>query len=172
MDIKELVTTLNGTQYKNDPNDKKKIELIRKHLKTEYVSYNAKIDICSNILKASRYHNVNDKQVYSPNGPLEYELKIISIIQVYYDFELKDGLERIEDFDLLEKYNISSLLIEGIKNEYIKLNAIYNMMAEDISYKESLIPYIDSRISSLGVVNTQWLNVFSEYLEKTKAQEE
>ena len=157
MTIEQLVEELDSPVYKNED---KKIERLKKFLKTDYLNYEMKIHTCEQILRASRYKEVKGKRVYSPNGVLEYELKIISILDVYFkDIELRSGDNRLVDFNLLEKNNISELLLKAVGEDITRFNAVYNMMASDMAYKESLVPWIDTKWEVINNVIDKGLSV-------------
>lgn len=169
MTIEQLVKELNSPAYKTED---KKIMLLRKYLKTDYLDYELKISICERILKASRYKEVMGRNVYSPNGVLEYELKIIAILQSYFkDIKMRDDEDRLADFNLLEKNNISELLIKTVGEDITRFNAVYNMMASDMAYKESLLPWIDTKWEVMRTVLDKGLSVIDNPAIKEKMAE-
>lgn len=146
MTIEQLVKELSSLAYKSE---EKKIERLKKLLKTDYIEYHTKMSVSKQIIEQSRYIKVNDKMVYSPNGCIEYQIKIIALIQLYYDIQLRDGEDRVIDFNLIEKNNLSKLLIDAIGEDIVRFNAVYGMTSEDVSYKESFVPFISSKFDSV-----------------------
>lgn len=149
MTIEQLVKVLEGSQYQGNGAEKKKIEMIRKHLKVEYVEYGAKLDFCKQILLKSMYTIVNGREVFKPNSPLKYALIISTYLQAYFDFEQSNLF--MEDFNLLEKNNVTELLIKAIGDDVIRFNTVLNMMTDDLNYENSLVPYIDTKIEAMDI---------------------
>ena len=71
-------------QYKATPDDKK-VEFMKKHITTKYLPYENKVSLCKEILDRSMWIEVNDKQVFNLNSPVQYMLLIQALIQTYTD---------------------------------------------------------------------------------------
>lgn len=165
MTIEQLVEELKNPKYRDD---EKKVELLKKHLKTDYLPYEMKINSCRKILETARYKTVNGKKIYSPNGTTEYYIKIVSIIQLYYDIEMRDGEDRNEDFNLLEKNDITELLIKAIPSKEIeRLATVHNILAEDMVYEASIVPFLENKFEAIDIVFDRMLKMFD--IEKMKA---
>lgn len=149
MTIEQLVKVLEGSQYRGDNGEKKKIEMLKKHLKVEYVEYEAKLDICKQILLKSSYKTVNGRELYRPNTPLRYMLTISSYLQTYYDFDQSNMF--MHDFNLLEKHELTELIVKAIGDDVKRFNTVLNMMTDDLNYENSLIPYMDTKIEAMDI---------------------
>lgn len=166
MTIEQLVKELDSPVYKTE---EKKIERLKKYLRTDYVEYNTKMSVSKQILEQSRYTEVNGKKIYCPNGALEYQIKVIALVQLYFkDIVLRDGVDRTVDFNLLEKNNITALLIKAIGDDFSRFEIIYSMTAKDLSYKESFVSWIDSKWDTLSVVFGRMLPLFESLESEEK----
>lgn len=165
MTIEQLVKELSSSAYKSE---EKKISLLKKHLKVEYIDYLAKIDLCRQILFKSMYVEVNGKEVYKPDSPLRYALTISAYLQAYYDFELNKIF--MDDFNMLEKNELTGLLIKAIGPDVERLNIVMKMMVDDLDYSNSLVPYLDTKTEAIGMaLNT--LSKVSDAKEIEKNEE-
>lgn len=169
MTIEQLVKELSMPIYKKDDD---KIRFLKKHLKTDYLDYELKMTISKGILDQCRYTDVVGRKVYSPNGPVEYECKIIALIQSYYkDIELRDGEDRLVDFNLLEKHDISKYMIAAIGEDIKRFDAVYGMIREDIEYKESFVPWLDTKIQMMGMIINRGMDLLDNPAVKEKINE-
>lgn len=149
MTIEQLVEELKNPKYRDD---EKKVELLKKHLKTDYVVYEAKLDLCKNILLKSMYVVIDGKEVYKPNSPLKYELTILCYLQTYFDFELDNQF--INDFNILEKNGLTELFIKTIGDDVTRFVTVLYMMEDDLAYNNSLIPYLENKMESIDIALT------------------
>ena len=146
MTIEQLVKELNSPAYKTED---KTIVLLKKYLKVDYIDYLAKIELCKQILFKSMYVEVDGKEVYKPDSPLRYALTISAYLQAYYNFELNSVF--MEDLNVLERNNLTGLLIKAIGSDVERLNIVMNMMVDDLDYANSLVPYLDTKTEALGM---------------------
>lgn len=170
MTIAQLVKELESPAYKIVD---KKVERIKKNLKVDYVDYLAKIEYCTKILAKSMYAEVNGKEIYKPNTPLRYALTISTYLQAYYNFELSNVF--MEDFNLLEKNNLTPLLVKAIGDDVSRFNFVMDGMIADLDYANSLVPYLDTKIESMGVALSALSGVakaVSENKEENDMEEE
>ena len=169
MTIEQLVEELKNPKYRDE---EKKIEKVKSYLRTDYVEYHTKMAVSKQILEQSRYVDIGDKKVYSPNGALEYEIKVIAMIQIYYkDIELRDGEDRAVDFNLLEKNNLTGILLAAIGEDVTRFNAVYNMTADDLAYKESFVPWIDAKFDAFKIIIDKAFSVFDNEEIKAKFEQ-
>ena len=146
MTIEQLVKELESSAYKTI---EKKIEKIKKYLKVDYVDYLTKISLCKQILNQSMYVETNGVTTYKPDSPLRYALTISMYLQTYYNFELKNTF--MEDFNLLEKNNLTPLFIKAIGDDVTRFNFVMDGMISDLDYANSLVPYMDTKIEAMGI---------------------
>ena len=163
MTIQELVSELGSPIYKTED---KKIAFIKKHLKEDYVDYLAKIELCKQILFKSMYVEIDGKDVYKPDSPLRYALTISAYLQAYYDFELSKVF--MEDFNMLEKNNLTELLIKAIGSDVERLNIVMKMMVDDLDYTNSLVPYLDTKTEAIGTVLDSLVKVSETRINEEK----
>ena len=163
MTIQELVRELGSPIYKTED---KKITFIKKHLKVDYVDYLAKIELCKQILFKSMYIEIDGKEVYKPDSPLRYALTISAYLQAYYDFKLSKVF--MEDFNMLEKNNLTELLIKAIGSDVERLNIVMKMMVDDLDYTNSLVPYLDTKTEAIGTVLDSLVKVSETRINEEK----
>lgn len=163
MTIEQLVKELNMSIYKKDDD---KIKFLKKHLKTDYLDYLAKIDLCRQVLFKSMYAEVDGKEIYKPDSPLRYALTISAYLQAYYDFELNNVF--MEDLNTLEKNNLTEFIIKAIGSDVERLNVVMKMMVDDLDYTNSLIPFLDTKMEAIGIV----LNALNKASETNREEKE
>ena len=155
MTIEQLVKELESPVYKSE---EKKIALLKRHLKVDYVDYLAKIDLCRQILFKSMYVEIDGKETYKPDSPLRYALTISAYLQAYYDFELSNVF--MKDLNLLEKNNLTELIIRAIGSDIERLNVVMKMMVDDLDYANSLVPYLSTKTEAIGVALDSLVKAF------------
>ena len=111
------------------------------------------------------YVEIDGKEVYKPDSPLRYALTISAYLQAYYDFELSKVF--MEDLNMLEKNNLTELLIKAIGSDVERLNIVMKMMVDDLDYTNSLVPYLDTKTEAIGIVLDSLVKV-----SETKINEE
>lgn len=163
MTIEQLVKELSMPIYKKDDD---KIRFLKKHLKTDYLDYLAKIELCRQTLFKSMYIEVDDKEVYKPDSPLRYALTISAYLQAYYDFELSNIF--MDDLNALEKNGLTELVIKAIGSDIERLNVVMKMMVDDLDYANSLVPFLDIKTEAIDIA----LNALSKASEVNREEKE
>ena len=164
MTIQELVDELKGSKYTSD---EKKIEYLKKHLKTTYLPYLQKISACSSVLNTIRYTEVQGRKMYTPSGANEYVMKIYSILRMYYDFNI-EAEENYEILDKLEENDLTELVLKAVGKDLMRYDAVYNIISEDMSYNASLVPYLENKMDAISMT----LNAMVPVLEAAKKRVE
>lgn len=168
MTVTEFVEEFNKTQTKD--------KLIKSHIKTTYIPYEMKIALCDNIIKHSMYKEVNSKQVFVPNMPLQYMFVIRTVIEQYTDLEWSDTKNIMPEFNLLEQYDVVAYIFSKTTGEYTevgkdyqKLKTILNMMIDDITDEErSLVPYIDTKLEAMSLMLNSLSDVINSFAEENQ----
>jgi hypothetical protein len=131
MKIKEFIEKVKGVKNTNyKPNAVS--EFIRSTLEIkEYVPFVEKRDLCEKVLEV----------VCTKNGAIvefdsvsRYILFTISMLTKYtnLEFENTDGLDAIDQYDMLCQHGLLNPILEVIAGEYETCNNILNMMMADI----------------------------------------
>ena len=165
MTIEQLIKELSSPIYKDE---EKKIGYIKKHLKVDYVDYLAKISLCKQILDKSMYTEINHRTVYKPDSPIRYVLTISALLQAYYDFELNSVF--MEDFNILEKNDVTKLIIKSIGTDIERFNGVMAMMVDDLDYANSLVPFLDTKTEAIGMSLDAFKNVAETKNEEEKEE--
>ena len=147
MTIQELVDELKGSKYTSDD---KKIEYLKKHLKTDYIVYEEKTRLCKQILLTAMFVKVDDKNIYKPNTPLKYETTIFCYLQTYFEFDLNE--EFLKDFNILEQNKITELLLRAVGDDVNRFNTVLSMMEDDLVYDNSLVPYLETKVEAMDIM--------------------
>lgn len=163
MTIEQLVKELSMPIYKKDDD---KIRFLKKHLKTDYLDYLAKIELCRQTLFKSMYVEVDGKEVYKPDSPLRYALTISAYLQAYYDFELSNIF--MDDLNALEKNGLTEFVIKAIGSDIERLNVVMKMMVDDLDYANSLVPFLDIKTEAIDIA----LNALSKASEVNREEKE
>ena len=165
MTIEQLIKELSAPIYKDE---EKKVERVRKHLKVDYVDYLAKMELCRQILSKSMYAEVNGRVIYKPNSPMRYMLTISALLQAYYDFDLSKVF--MEDFNALEKNDMTKLIIKGIGADMERFSGVMTMMVDDLDYANSLVPFLDTKTEAIGMSLDAFKNVAETKNEEEKEE--
>ena len=134
--------------------DKTFEDFIKKHITTDYINFNMKDAICTNIIKTSCYEKSGDREIIKINSLARYMLFIMNLIKEYTDIEIefKDG-KAVEQYDELNKIGAISTLISAIpESEYAEFNTILNMKLDDLRDNEySVIAFLYNFKESLSI---------------------
>ena len=146
-------------KYKQLNNDVDKVNLINGLIVTKYVSYATKIADCKRIIESTSYTNT-DPNMFSMNSPARHMLLNLQLIDRYTDLEI-DYNEALEIYDMLDEIDAIDNIITSLPaKEVSKYCKIMKMMLKDFKMNErSMIGYLDSKLTSLGII--------SEALNKT-----
>ena len=121
-----------------------------KYIATDYLNYEEKIALCKKIINKSCYIEIDGEQIFKANTPLRCMLYCLSVIDKYTNIDI-DFNNALEDYNLLEKYELSNELIEAIPQEEIgKLETILKMILDDIFENErSMISFLDGKFRTI-----------------------
>lgn len=156
MKIEKFIEELNGSQNK--------VAYVREHVVIDYVPYTQKVSLCYRVAEYTTHSQVQDKKVFHVDSAMRYMLFVYAIIETYTDIELGRDEERIKAFDLLEKYNVMSFIVDVLGDEYTRLDTILKMQVDDIYGNErDITSFIETKIEALGLV--------TERMDKINEQE-
>ncbi len=142
MDIGKFVD-----EYSKLKDESARERLMSKHIMTTYLPYAKKIGEAQKILDMSCYNQ--DDHSFSINTPIRYMLFIMSIVRNYTDLEFSTETGA-EQFDLLEKYSITEMIINLIQDDYEKFDVILKMMLDDLMINErSTISFIEKKLETI-----------------------
>ncbi len=142
MDIGKFVEEFDQSQAKD--------RVVKKHIVTNYISYEVKISEANKIIKHSFYTDVDGEETYLANSPVRYILFMMAVIRSYTDLEF-DNTNAMIQFDLLESRGIIEMIIELIGQDYERFQTVLNMTIDDLmSNERSLVSYFDRKLTALG----------------------
>ena len=149
-------------------NDDKKAELVRKHIKNDYVPYEKKIAEARKIIELADYVDVQGKKTYKRNSPMTYLLFIIRLLANYTDFEWENGKEEMDVYNLLTKNGIITTFISVLPdNEYDEFSTVLRM-TEDDEYENyrSFAGFMESKVEAINLA----LNALTEVIPQIEQQ--
>lgn len=131
------------TAYKFRKTDEEKLEMIRKHIKNEYIPYEKKANIANAIADNSywiteKLDDGTETKKLHVNSVAKYMLTCIAIFDLYTDIERqKNDGKMLEDFNMLNESGVFDLLIQNIDQRELKeFNMIVSMTCDDVIANE------------------------------------
>lgn len=125
-----------------------KERLMAKHITTTYLPYSMKISEARKILNMSCYNQ--DTKEFSINTPVRYMLFTMSIVKNYTDLEFSTETS-LEQFDLIERNNISEMIIKLIQYDYSRFSKVLEMMFDDLMVNErSAASFIEKKFAAVA----------------------
>lgn len=122
--------------------DEEKLEILKKHIKNEYIPYEQKADVAKAIVDNAYWktrNNGNEEVKYLHIDSVAcYMLKCMAIIDLYTDIERQKGDGKmLEDFNTLNKSGILDLIVQNIdQRELREFNMILQMTEDDVIANE------------------------------------
>lgn len=140
MKVKEFIDEFNRSQNKE--------AFVKKHIVVDYLPYERKIAL-SEIITKKLFNESGD---LIKNTPLVYENFVIHLMREYTDIELADG-GSLEDFNYLEKYNVTEYLIKAIGKDAERFNTVLDMTVNDkIDNYNNLINFISLKTENMNFI--------------------
>lgn len=121
---------------------------IKKHIVNDYIPYAQKVAETNKIVAISMYKEVNGKNIFWINTPLQYELMVIAVIKLYTDIELGENEEILNSFDALEKEGLSGEIFKAIGSDYSSFNTVLKMAVNDAGDNNNIMNYLDTKIDA------------------------
>lgn len=135
----------------NTANDKAKY--VQSHIVTDYIDYAKKIAISEAIAAKSLYTPNDD---FYPNSPIQYNLFINSLIELYMDIEIQDN--RVEIFDAFEHYGVTDIMCSLLGDEYHRFqNVLKATIADKIQYESNLVQWLEGKINAFSILKDEFL---------------
>jgi len=159
------------TSYKFKKTDEEKLDMLKKHIKNEYVPYEKKADIAKAIADNSYWESETlpdgtEVKNLHVNSVAKYMLTCIAIFDLYTDIERQKGDGKmLDDFNTLNSSGIFDLLIQNVDQRELKeFNMILSMTCDDVIANEfENHAYISKQIDRFGkLVGTTLAPVISQ----------
>jgi hypothetical protein len=163
------------TVFKNRKTDEEKNEMIKKHLKNEYVPYEKKADIAKAIINNTYWKKEIDEDIQHLHidSIACYMLKCMAIVDLYTDIERQKGDGKmLEDFNTLNSYGVLDLIVQNMDQRELKeFNMILQMTQDDVIANEfENHAFISQQVERFGkLISTALAPVLSQIdLEQVK----
>ena len=125
MDIGKFIEEYDRAQSKD--------RLIKKHVLSDYISFEVKLSESKKIIEHSCYEDVDGRRVFRMNSPVRYMLFMMAVIRSYTDLEF-DLTNTMIQFDLLDQRGIFEQLIQVIGGDVDKFQTVLNMTMDRNGY--------------------------------------
>lgn len=162
------------TKFNMKKTDEEKLELVKQHIKNEYVPLEKKADVAKAIVDSSYYKEeiIGDekrKKLYIDSIG-NYMLKCMSIIDLYTDIERQTGDGKmLKDFNTLNEAGIIDLIIQNISQRELKeFNMVLQMAQDDAVANEfENHAFISNQIERFGkLIGTSLAPILSQLDEE------
>ena len=147
MKTKEFVEKFNKLT-----NEENKGKLVKSIVKTDYLPFVEKCNVCQRIVKATYYHKGEDGVVrLHIDSASNYMLYCLCIVDEYTSIDV-DFKDAIAEFDLLNKYGIIDIVSSYIPEKEMKeLNMLLEMKGGDVLKNEyELHSFISNQVERFG----------------------
>jgi hypothetical protein len=162
---------LKDLQFTKD--DRAKYNLIKNHVKTNYIDYQTKVVICKSIVKSTWEEQVQNRIIYKKDTPMQYLFFVMKLVEQYTDIEFE--AEKIYDaYNALNQADVFELLFSPTSDsdslisqkEYKEFQTILNMCNDD--YYEnfrSLGSILETKLEAFSLATNAISEAFKEVLE-------
>lgn len=153
MNVQEFVD-----EYNKQPDEEKKTQLIKAHIKKYYIPFGIKVNLCKSIIETSCYKN----GIFVEDSPSSMFILIMKALSMYTDIDF-NGDNVLDNFDKLGKEQLSSKIIGEIGTDFDSLKAVFDMTVTDARNNEnSIVHFINEKILQLSdTINSE---DFKKYL--------
>lgn len=135
MKVTEFIENLKNAKVENT---KMVPDAVEKYIKKElevkdYVPFAEKRELCASVLNAC--NTKDDSGLVNVDSVSRYIIFTISIISKYTNLEFssgEDGIDSLDEYDMLCKNNLLNSILDVIGAEYATCNNMLNMMMDDI----------------------------------------
>lgn len=132
-----------------------KSDFVKKHIKTNYVSFATKLGECLEIIKRTSYKQIEgtDTEIFKVNSPLRYNLFIQRIIVNYTDIEFIPE-KWLETYDLLNEVGAIETIIAAIpQKEYREFSTLLKMCGDDeVANTQNIVSFFDDKFKAVELV--------------------
>lgn len=136
MNVQEFVNLYNA-----QPDEEKKTQVIREHIKKYYIPYVEKVTFCKNLVEKTCIKD----DLFVPNTPLLSYIYVTKIIEEYTDLKF----DEIGDFDSLEKNGITCAILESIGEDVNSFKQILDVSFSDAKEASNMMNYLAKTMNGL-----------------------
>ena len=167
MKINEFIKLVKEAKLPDSPNAVS--GFIRKNLEIKnYIPFAEKRELCEKVLNTCNKKDRNSGLV-KVDSVSRYIIFTISIISKYTNLEFssgEDGIDSLDEYDMLCQANLFNPILDAIGNEYITCNNILNMMMDDIiSNNNTVENVIGVVLDNIGDSVDNLITVFADKVE-------
>lgn len=131
------------TQYKFKKTEEEKENMVKSHIKNEYVPFEKKADVAKAIVDASFYKDEvgadgSVRKVFHIDSVAKHMLMCMAVIDLYTDIDRSKGNGKmLEDFNVLNGSGILDLVLQNINPRELKeFNMVLQMVCDDVMSNE------------------------------------
>ncbi len=150
---------------------KDKARYVEPHITTKYVAFEIKKAHAKRVIDFSMYKEVNGRKIFWADTPFQYELFTMTVIQLYTDIDLTDGVEEdgvwLNGFNKLEEFGATGDIIKAIGADFQAFQTILKMEADDAMFNNSLVNWLDTKAEALDIT----LGTLSDAINKISAED-
>lgn len=155
MKVEQFIEEFNKSQSKET--------YVKKHMTTDYISFERKIGISDLIAKKM----ILDNGDLIKNTPLVYENFILSLVREYTDIELTPE-NNLADFNLIERYGVSDILAKAIGRDAKTFNTILDMVINDtIDNHNNLVNHLSLKSENINFILDKLQNAIQKLPQVT-----
>lgn len=155
MKVEQFIEEFNKSQSKET--------YVKKHMTTDYISFERKIVISDLIAKKM----ILDNGDLIKNTPLVYENFILSLVREYTDIELTPE-NNLADFNLIERYGVSDILAKAIGRDAKTFNTILDMVINDaIDNHNNLVNHLSLKSENINFILDKLQNAIQKLPQVT-----
>lgn len=167
------------TAFKFRKSDEEKINMLKEHIKYEYVPYEKKADIAKAIADASYWRKTKDQNgnEYSElhvDSVARYMLTCISMFDLYTDIgRSKTKSNMVDDFNQLNENGIFDMLVQNIDERELKeFHMVIDMTCNDLIANEfEYHAFINKQVNKLGKFISDVISPIISQLDLSKIDE-
>ena len=164
--------------YKIKKTDEEKLDLIRSHIKNEYVPYEKKADVAKAIIQVCYWQKNNTESElgttkFHIDSVAKHMLTCMSIIDLYTDIERsKQAGTMVEDFNKLNELGIFDMVNSAInERELEEFKSVVQMTADDaIANEYEPHAFISNQVERFGSLLGTVLGPFLKELDLSTVQ--
>lgn len=169
MKVTEFIENLKNAKVANT---KMVPDAVEKYIKKElevkdYVPFAEKRELCANVLNAC--NTKDDSGLVKVDSVSRYIIFTISIISKYTNLEFssgEDGIDSLDEYDMLCKNNLLNPILDTIESEYATCNNMLNMMMDDVvSNNNTVEAVMGAVLGKLGDSLDDFIAVLAEKVE-------
>lgn len=134
----KVIEFINDFKTKKIMNTKTDTTIVSKYLKDklevkDYIPFTKKRELCAHVLTTC--NQVDDSGLVKVDSVSRYIVFTLAILSTYTNLEFssgEDGIDSIDEYDMLCQANLLNPILEVIGVEYVSCNDLLNMMMADI----------------------------------------